>query len=78
MKLSRKGRSKLAGKDFALPKLRALPIYDYCHVRAAYGRASEMLRLGHITRAEYASARKKIEARHRALVSAGDLTCRRP
>jgi hypothetical protein len=57
-------RKNLPNSAFALPERRELPLIDSEHIRNAAARLSMMRNEGHVTRAEY-------EAAHRRIVSAG-------
>jgi len=61
-RLSYSQKKNLPASAFALPEKRALPLIDAAHVRNASARLSMMRHEGHVTKAEYAKAHKRIVA----------------
>lgn len=70
--LSTAERKSLPSSAFALPEMRALPIPDLAHARAALSRVSQMLGEHKITRAQHNSALNRIYAKYPALKPRSD------
>lgn len=70
--LSTAERKSLPASAFALPEMRALPIPDLAHARAALSRVSQMLGEHKITRAQYNDALNRIYAKYPSLKPRSD------